>query len=757
MSDENIRHKVLKLLKLSSAAFVESYKSNNDEEYAASRSKIYLQEYTNLMTTTEYINLINKSDLIKATNRNANSLLGKRKCAGSFDYSCQNNEINDENVKSLVERLNANSSNTNNVSFEKDFNNILDSIESSVMDVSSNGIEDIQSSNSEGMMNFSLSDPIDLGSNKNENKKVEKARRSSENEKVPVSQASKAFFAPKVDKKVLHNPFKRPKIENDISVFFTQHSQQPNTMQEAIKKAESRANPHTELTESELRKEYELEFYRSRMQEEKQKQEDAAKSKFTNPWKNVKSNNFNDLFESKEDKPNLFSTKSTNKNTSKENCINKNLNAEKQYSTKSNTFKSYINNKKDEEEQNTKPINNNPLSSFRTGHQELEWQKNLQKKIPQRGLSKKRAITNVIEQPQMPNSDIDPLKKRFHCPSFPKANENKKKEQEDSEDVHDDLKGFDKEILKRIEREIVIDSKKVSWDDIIGLEGAKKLIKESVILAIRRPDLFTGLRESSRAIMLFGPPGTGKTLIGKCIASSCDATFMSVSASSLTSKWIGESETLVRAMFTYAKIKQPCVIFFDEIDSLLEKRSEQGNETFNRIKTEFLVQLDGANALKETDKVLLIGATNRPDVIDEAILRRFTKRILVPLPVKQARINMFSHLLSKHCHTLTDSQIDKIADHCEKYSGSDISQVCKEAAMMSIRRLDASTLESMKVDDIPPISPKDFVNALKNVKPTVSQETIVKLDKWNSKFGSSIDASSNNDVDDDFFNDSDEM
>ena len=344
---------------------------------------------------------------------------------------------------------------------------------------------------------------------------------------------------------------------------------------------------------------------------------------------------------------------------------------------------------------------NNPFSSFRTGHQELEWQKNLQKKIPQRGLSKKQTITNnVVKQPQMPNNDIDPLRKRFHCPSVPKVNENKKKENDNSDDVHPDLKSFDPEILKRIEREIVIDSREVSWDDIIGLEGAKKLIKESVILAIRRPDLFTGLRESSRAIMLFGPPGTGKTLIGKCIASSCDATFMSVSASSLTSKWIGESETLVRAMFTYAKIKQPCVIFFDEIDSLLEKRSEQGNETFNRIKTEFLVQLDGANALRETDQVLLIGATNRPDVIDEAILRRFTKRILVPLPVKQARINMFRHLLSKHCHTLTDSQIDKIADHCEKYSGSDISQVCKEAAMMSIRRLDASTLESMKVDDV---------------------------------------------------------
>jgi len=676
--------------------------SNNDEQNAASRSSVYLQEYTNLITTTEYIDLVKKSDLIKPTQLSTNDLLKKRKCAGSFDISCKKNEVTDENVKSLVGRLNANSSNTNNINFEKDFNNILDSIENSVMDVSSNEFDEMQSSNSDGAMNFSLSDPIDLGSNKEEVKKVVRTRRSSEHEKLSTNLASKPFFAPKTDKKVLHNPFKKPKIENDLSTFFTQHSQKTSSIQDAIKKAEDKNNSHNQLTESELRKEYELDFYRSYKQDQKQLREEAAtKSKFSNPWKDDKSNKFTDTFDSKKDKYNLFNPKPS-KNTDRENCNNKNQkytfdNPEKQHSTKLNTFKSYK--KKDEEEKNDAKVINNPLAAFRTGHQELEWQKNLQKKPPQRGLSKKRPLANVIEQPQMPNSNTDPLRKRFHCPSFP--NENKKKEEEEaSEDVHSDLKGFDKEILKRIEREIVIDSKEVSWDDIIGLEGAKKLIKESVILAIRRPDLFTGLRESSRAIMLFGTPGNGKTLIGKCIASSCDATFMSVSASSLTSKWIGESETLVRAMFTYARIKQPCVIFFDEIDSLLEKRSEQGNETFNRIKTEFLVQLDGANALRETDQVLLIGATNRPDVIDEAILRRFTKRVLVPLPVKQARINMFRHLLSKHCHTLTDSQIDKIADHCENYSGSDISQVCKEAAMMSIRRLDASTLESMKVDDV---------------------------------------------------------
>lgn len=176
---------------------------------------------------------------------------------------------------------------------------------------------------------------------------------------------------------------------------------------------------------------------------------------------------------------------------------------------------------------------------------------------------------------------------------------------------------------------------------------------------------------------------------------------MSISASSLTSKWIGESEALVRAMFAYAKLKQPSVIFFDEIDSLLEKRdSDGGNQCFNRIKTEFLVQLDGVNALTKTDRVLFIAATNLPSKIDEAILRRFSKRILVPLPVKIARKKLFKHMLAKESHTITDEQFDNLADRTEGYSGSDIAQVCKEAAMMPFRKIDYALLGKMGVDQV---------------------------------------------------------
>lgn len=164
---------------------------------------------------------------------------------------------------------------------------------------------------------------------------------------------------------------------------------------------------------------------------------------------------------------------------------------------------------------------------------------------------------------------------------------------------------------------------------------------------------------------------------------------MSISASTLTSKWIGESETLVRAMFAYAKVLQPCVIFFDEVDSLLGKRdSEAAGESMNRLKTEFLIQLDGANSLKENDQVILIGATNRPYAIDEAMIRRFTKRILIPLPRKKARKQLIAHLLKKsgENHSLSDEDLDMIANNTGGYSGADLKNLAVEASHIPLRK-----------------------------------------------------------------------
>ncbi|NXY92403.1 FIGL1 protein, partial [Alcedo cyanopectus] len=160
--------------------------------------------------------------------------------------------------------------------------------------------------------------------------------------------------------------------------------------------------------------------------------------------------------------------------------------------------------------------------------------------------------------------------------------------------VDERLKNIEPKMVELIMHEIMDHGPPVNWDDIAGVEFAKATIKEIVVWPMLRPDIFTGLRGPPKGILLFGPPGTGKTLIGKCIACQSGATFFSISASSLTSKWVGEGEKMVRALFAVARCQQPAVIFIDEIDSLLSQRGDGEHESSRRIKTEFLVQLDGA-------------------------------------------------------------------------------------------------------------------------------------------------------------------
>uniref|UniRef100_T1H577 AAA+ ATPase domain-containing protein n=1 Tax=Megaselia scalaris TaxID=36166 RepID=T1H577_MEGSC len=183
------------------------------------------------------------------------------------------------------------------------------------------------------------------------------------------------------------------------------------------------------------------------------------------------------------------------------------------------------------------------------------------------------------------------------------------------------------------------------WSDIAGLEFAKTVIKEAVVWPLLRPDIFNGLRRPPKGILLFGPPGTGKTLIGKCIASQSKSTFFSISASSLTSKWVGEGEKMVRALFAVAAVHQPS--------------SDNEHESSRRIKTEFLVQLDGA-ATSEEDRVLIVGATNRPQELDEAARRRLTQRLYVPLPELEARIHILKNLLKTIVNEIKDEEFTKI-------------------------------------------------------------------------------------------------
>ena len=233
-------------------------------------------------------------------------------------------------------------------------------------------------------------------------------------------------------------------------------------------------------------------------------------------------------------------------------------------------------------------------------------------------------------------------------------------------------KGVDENAAKQIFNEIVIQGDEVHWADVAGLEIAKKALKEAVVYPFLRPDLFMGLREPARGMLLFGPPGTGKTMLARAVATESRSTFFAISASSLTSKWLGESEKLVRALFSLAKALAPSIIFVDEIDSLLSSRGGSSeHESTRRIKTEFLIQwsdLQKAAAGKaQTDKektegdasrVLVLAATNMPWAIDEAARRRFVRRQYIPLPEPHVRAEQLRTLLGHQKHNLNESDIE---------------------------------------------------------------------------------------------------
>jgi len=168
---------------------------------------------------------------------------------------------------------------------------------------------------------------------------------------------------------------------------------------------------------------------------------------------------------------------------------------------------------------------------------------------------------------------------------------------------------------------IVSESPNVSWDDVSGLEGAKEGLKEAVVLPIKFPQLFDEVRQPWRGILLYGPPGTGKSFLAKACATECDGTFFSISSADLVSKWMGESERLIKQLFKMARDRKPSIIFVDEIDSLCGARSEGENDSSRRVKTQFLIEMQGVG--NNMDGVLVLGATNVPWELDQAMRRRF--------------------------------------------------------------------------------------------------------------------------------------
>jgi len=353
------------------------------------------------------------------------------------------------------------------------------------------------------------------------------------------------------------------------------------------------------------------------------------------------------------------------------------------------------------------------------------------------------------------------------------------------DDEDEDLDTEKKKLRGALSGAIVTEKPNVQWSDVAGLDLAKDSLKETVILPTKFPQLFTGKRRPFKGILLYGPPGTGKSYLAKAVATEADSTFFSVSSSDLVSKWQGESERLVKNLFEMARESDGgrAIIFIDEVDSLAGSRSEGESDSARRIKTEFLVQMDGVG--KGAGNVLVLGATNVPWELDAAIRRRFEKRIYIPLPESPARAFMVKLHVGDTPNDLTDDDFERIGDMTEGSSGSDISVLVREALMEPLRKTQKAaqfkpTGENgeflapcekypncpycppklsndkkgknytcakckairMSLWDVPPeklkvpdISIGDFEKALEHSHTSVSPEELERFEDWTKQFG----------------------
>ncbi|XP_008638095.1 PREDICTED: spastin isoform X3 [Corvus brachyrhynchos] len=337
------------------------------------------------------------------------------------------------------------------------------------------------------------------------------------------------------------------------------------------------------------------------------------------------------------------------------------------------------------------------------------------------------SVSRPASNPTPSTHKAAPKNSRTNKPSTPTTAPRKKKDTKIFRNV-------DSNLANLILNEVVDSGPAVKFDDIAGQELAKQALQEIVILPSLRPELFTGLRAPARGLLLFGPPGNGKTMLAKAVAAESNATFFNISAASLTSKYVGEGEKLVRALFAVARELQPSIIFIDEVDSLLCERREGEHDASRRLKTEFLIEFDGVQSSGE-DRILVMGATNRPQELDDAVLRRFTKRVYVSLPNEETRLILLKNLLSKQGSPLTQKELAQLARMTDGYSGSDLTALAKDAALGPIRELKPEQVKNMSASEMRNIKLSDFTESLKKIKRSLSPQTLEAYIRWNKDFG----------------------
>jgi SpoVK/Ycf46/Vps4 family AAA+-type ATPase len=282
---------------------------------------------------------------------------------------------------------------------------------------------------------------------------------------------------------------------------------------------------------------------------------------------------------------------------------------------------------------------------------------------------------------------------------------------------------------------IMKEKPKVSWGEVIGLEDAKRAIRESIVYPTKRPDLFP--LGWPKGILLFGPPGCGKTLLAAAAAAEIEGYFINVDAAAMMSKWLGEAEKNVAKLFSMAHTLSlnegvSVILFIDEIDSLLGTRSsEVGGEV--RVKNQFLTEMDGINGKLRKSQLYVIGATNKPWSLEAGFLRRFQKRIYVTLPDKASRLNLFNQYTAalRRDNGLKQEDLAKLA---EGYSASDIKDMCQSAQLRVVNELFESG-KALESDENPrSITMLDFKEIFKMRKPSVSIEMIRAYIGWSEQF-----------------------
>ncbi len=285
----------------------------------------------------------------------------------------------------------------------------------------------------------------------------------------------------------------------------------------------------------------------------------------------------------------------------------------------------------------------------------------------------------------------------------------------------DDFLGAYKEVTPTAMREVYIEVSTVHWDDAGGLEDVKQRLKEAVEWPIKNPEMFTrlGIR-APKGILMYGPPGCGKTLLARAVATESEANFISIKGPEVFSKWVGESEKAIREVFRKARMAAPAVVFLDEIDSLTPKRGMGMSDSgvSERVISQLLTEMDGITTLQD---IVVIAATNRPDMVDSAVIRpgRFDRLIYVPEPDEKSRLQIFK-LYTKNIPLCADVDLNQLTIQTKYYSGADIESLCREAAMHALRR-DVNVSQ---------VAMKDFQDAMKEMGPSITPD----MEKWYKSF-----------------------